>query len=61
VEKRWISVRACANIFGLHVKTIYDLIAQHEIPAGKIGGSVRVDLQALERQLEENTKGKIRR
>jgi excisionase family DNA binding protein len=52
VEKRWISVKTCAGILGLHVKSVYSLIARGEIPAGKIGRSVRIDLQALEKKLE---------
>jgi len=51
-ERRWISPKECSLYLNLHLKSIYRLISQYEIPAVKIGGSVRVDLKALNEKLE---------
>jgi excisionase family DNA binding protein len=58
MEKRWISPKQAAEFLSLHQKTIYSLISRGEIPAAKIGGSVRVDLRALEAKMEEQLRTK---
>jgi excisionase family DNA binding protein len=50
--RRWLSVREGAAYLGLNLKTVYSLIQRREIPAAKIGGSVRIDKKSLEAQLE---------
>jgi len=52
MERRWISVRECAEYLGLHLKSIYNLIYQGCIPATKIGGSIRIDRKKLDQFLE---------
>jgi len=52
MERRWISVRECAEYLGLHLKSIYNLIYQGHIPATKIGGSIRIDRKKLDQLLE---------
>lgn len=57
MEKRWISVRECSSYLGLHGKSVYRLIDKGEIPASRVGGSVRVDLKKLEAIMEEREAG----
>jgi excisionase family DNA binding protein len=56
--RRWLSVREGAAYLGLNLKTVYSLIQRREIPAAKIGGSVRIDKKALEAQLERRVAAK---
>ena len=56
--RRWLSVREGAAYLGLNLKTGYSLIQRREIPAAKIGGSVRIDKKALEAQLERRVAAK---
>jgi len=56
VERRWISVSACSTYLNLHKKSIYRLIYRGQIPAAKIGRSVRIDLKKLNETLESQTK-----
>jgi len=61
MERRWISVRECAEYLGLHLKSIYNLIYQGYIPATKIGGSIRIDRKKLDQLLEsQETNFRIR-
>ena len=53
MNRRWVSVHECSEYLGIHPKSVYRLIDKAEIPASRIGGSVRVDLRELERVLEE--------
>lgn len=50
--KRWISVKECAAYLSLHLKSVYVLIGRGEIPAARVGRSVRVDLKRLEEKME---------
>ncbi len=52
IEKRWISPREAGLYLGLHVKTVYELVWRKQIPAVKVGGSVRIDKRRLEEDLE---------
>jgi excisionase family DNA binding protein len=52
MERRWITVKECAEYCDLHIKSVYLLITKGHIPAAKIGGSIRVDLKRLEELLE---------
>jgi len=56
MERRWISVKAASEYLSVHQKTCYRLIDKGEIPATKIGGSIRVDLKALETILESKSR-----
>jgi len=51
--RRWISVKAVAEYLDIHPVTCRRLIDRGEIPATKVGRSVRVDLKRLEEILEE--------
>ena len=55
-----LTVRQCAGLLSLHVKTVYELIAKGQIPgARKIGRSIRIDPKTLERYFEtDKTKTK---
>ena len=53
MERRWISPKECASYLSIHLKTVYVQIARGEIPATKIGGSVRVDKKKLDERLEK--------
>ena len=56
-QRRWISPRECATYLSLHLQTIYQLIYQGQLPVARVGRSVRVDLRALETQLETQAQG----
>jgi len=45
-------VLECSTYLSLHTKTIYAKIAKGEIPATRIGGSIRIDKKKLDEQLE---------
>lgn len=53
IERRWISPKECALYLSIHVKTVYSQIARGEIPASKIGGSVRIDRKRLDKKMLE--------
>jgi len=50
--RRWLTPKECADYLSIHLKTVYAQIAKGGIPAVKIGGSVRVDLEALNEKFE---------
>jgi len=52
-NRRWITVRDCADYLGLHEVTVRRLIDKGEIPAGRIGRNIRIDRKKLERVLEQ--------
>jgi len=52
LERRWISVREAAEYLSLHEVTIRRKIDKEELPAARLGHVVRVDLKALNEQLE---------
>jgi len=51
--RRWISVAACAEALGLHPMSVRKMIARGTIPAAKVGGAVRIDFKAVEKNLED--------
>ena len=53
MDRRWISIRTCSEYLGIHQVTCRRLVDRGEIKAAKVGGSIRVDLQALEEKLEQ--------
>jgi len=53
MERRWITANEAAIYLCLHVKTIYSKISRGEIPASKIGGSVRIDKKRLDQLMED--------
>lgn len=57
ITRRWISPKECSLYLGIHLKSTYRLIDQGEIPASRIGRSVRVDLRRLEELLEKREVG----
>jgi len=52
MQKRWITPLECSSYLSLHIQTIYTKIAKGEIPAARIGGSIRIDRKKLDEQLE---------
>ena len=54
VERRWITVAEAADYLAIHPVTCRRLIDRDEIPASRIGRSVRVDLLKLEALLAES-------
>ena len=52
--RRWISPRECAEFLGCHLQTVYGWIDSGKIVAARVGRRfVRVDLKALEKDLEK--------
>jgi len=55
MEKRWISIRECSTYLSLHKQSVYRLISQGKIPAGRIGRNIRIDKIKLNQQLERGS------
>ena len=53
MDRRWISVSEASKYLSIHEITCRRLIDRGEIPAVRIGGSVRVDFKKLVETLEE--------
>jgi excisionase family DNA binding protein len=54
--RRWGSVKTASEYLDLSPGTIYDLLYRKQIPGARIGRTWRVDLRALELQLETQKK-----
>lgn len=59
IPRRWITVKECAAYLSMHEVTVRRLIDSEKIPATRIGRTVRVDLKALTRKLEEKINGSV--
>lgn len=57
MERRWLTVREAAEYLGLSVKGAYDMAASGKLPAARVGRLVRIDLRALEADLEAQVQG----
>jgi excisionase family DNA binding protein len=57
MERRWISPRDAAEYMKVHVMTVYSWIDSGKIPAARIGRLVRIDLRALEADLDVQVQG----
>ncbi len=55
VGKRLLTPREAAAYLGLAKDTIYKKARLRELPSVKVGRSLRFDLRALERFVEQNT------
>ncbi len=55
VGKRLLTAREAAAYLGLAEDTIYKKARLRELPSVKVGRSLRFDLRALERFVEQNT------
>ena len=55
VGKRLLTAREAAAYLGLAEDTIYKKARMRELPSVKVGRSLRFDLKALERFVEQNT------
>jgi excisionase family DNA binding protein len=55
VGKRLLNVREAAQYLGLEVDTVYKKSRLRELPSVKVGRSLRFDIKALERLVEEHT------
>ena len=51
--RRWISVREASQYLSIHEITCRRLIDRGEIPACKVGGSIRIDKKRLDEKLEQ--------
>jgi excisionase family DNA binding protein len=52
-KRRWISPSETAALLGMHIQSIYVLIARGVIPAARVGRKVLVDRHLLEKELEQ--------
>lgn len=57
--RRWITPKSCADYLSIHLKTVYAQIARGEIPAAKVGGSIRIDKKRLDELMEASEKASI--
>ncbi|MEW6455340.1 MAG: tyrosine-type recombinase/integrase [Acidobacteriota bacterium] len=56
MEKRYFSVKETAQYLGFSPGAVYNLISQGKIPATKIGNTVRINKEELDKFLKENTR-----
>lgn len=56
-QRRWLTVSEAAAYLGISVKGAYDMAASGKLPAARVGRLVRVDLRALEADLEAQVQG----
>lgn len=59
-NRRFITVFECSEYLSLKPQTIYELFYAGKIPGCRVGRSVRIDLRALETQLEQQVKARSR-
>lgn len=59
LQRRWITVREAAEYLGLSIKGTYDLTAAGKLPAARVGRLVRIDLRALQADLEAQVSGQL--
>ena len=55
IARRLLNVREAAQYLGLEVDTVYKKSRLREVPCVKVGRSLRFDLRALERFVEQHT------
>ncbi len=55
VGKRLLTTREAAEYLGLAEETVYKKSRLRELPSVKVGRSLRFDVQALERYVEQHT------
>jgi excisionase family DNA binding protein len=53
--RRWLRVSEAGRYLSLHSKTVYDLISRGLLPCAKVGGSLRVDREKLDLDLERQS------
>lgn len=56
-ERRWITIPEVAAYLGIAVKSAYDMAASGRLPSVKVGRLVRIDLRALDAELERQSNG----
>jgi excisionase family DNA binding protein len=54
VAKRLLNVEETAQYLGLRVDTVYKKARLRELPSVKVGRSLRFDVEALQRFIEEH-------
>jgi excisionase family DNA binding protein len=55
VGKRLLNVEEAARYLGLKVDTVYKKARLRELPCVKVGRSLRFDIEALQRFIEQHT------
>jgi excisionase family DNA binding protein len=55
VGKRLLNVEEAAAYLGLKVDTVYKKARMRELPCVKVGRSLRFDVEALQRFIEQHT------
>ena len=54
VDKQFFTVRETASFFQVSEKTIRRLIARGELPAVRLGRSIRIDPQVIDKNIKKN-------
>ena len=54
MTKRWITVKQAAEYLSMHPVTLRRKLYKNEIPHSRIGRTIRIDLQKLNSQLEND-------
>jgi excisionase family DNA binding protein len=55
IARRLLNVREAAQYLGIEVDTVYKKSRLREFPCVKVGRSLRFDVKALERYIEQHT------
>ena len=55
IAKRLLNVREAAQYLGIEVDTVYKKSRLREVPCVKVGRSLRFDVKALERYIEQHS------
>lgn len=55
IARRLLNVREAAQYLGLEIDTVYKKSRLREVPCVKVGRSLRFDVKALERYIEQHT------
>jgi excisionase family DNA binding protein len=55
IGRRLLNVREAAQYLGIEVDTLYKKARLREIPCVKVGRSLRFDVKALDRFIEQHT------
>jgi excisionase family DNA binding protein len=50
-EKRWLTVKDCAEYLRLTESAVYNMIHRQELPYSKLGNRVRIDRHEVDQQM----------
>jgi putative molybdopterin biosynthesis protein len=54
-ERRFLTVRELADLLRISRRRTYELVAAGDVPSVRVGGSIRIPREELDRLLDERT------